>query len=80
MRGEQQHDVIYIPRQIDNYEEPEEELNRIKPISDGSTEPAWKKLRLLTPLFVIASMLCVYMANNKIVVAASGIILISLLS
>lgn len=80
VRGEQQHDVIYILRQIDNYEELEKELNRIKPISDGSAGPIWKKLRLLTPLLVIASMLCVYTINNKIVVAISGVLLIALLS
>jgi hypothetical protein len=72
IKGKESTDIIYVPAQIENPTELEEELSKIKPVGTKNTGQPLQKYQLLFPLFTLGLMLSVYMVTNKIVVAISG--------
>jgi hypothetical protein len=78
IKGKDPDDIIVILAQIDSYDQLEQALNQIKPIT-----PTSKSLRkvysLLIALAAITSMIFVYSCSNKIIVAASGSLFIGIM-
>lgn len=68
--------VIVVPSQVDNYDDLERSLARIKPITKKTREPFSKRYLGLIAVLPIALMAAVYLSNNKIIVGVSGTILV----
>ncbi|WP_426671771.1 hypothetical protein ACPPVU_11090 [Mucilaginibacter sp. McL0603] len=72
IKGKYPDDIIVIRAQIDKYDQLEEALNQIKPITQ--TSKSFRKIySLLIALVTITSMIFVYSSSNKIIVAISGL-------
>lgn len=72
VRGNKNRDIIYVPAQLERYDELEAALNGIQPVMTGNTEPRWKRIRLLVPLLLIPSLVVVFTAEGKFLVVLSG--------
>jgi hypothetical protein len=79
VRGKEPADVIIIPCQIDNNADLEVTLQSIRPISTKSTQPAIKRYSAVLPLLTLGLMVAVYTLTNKVVVATTGTLLISVM-
>jgi len=72
IKGKDPDDIIVILAQIDKYDQLEEALNQIKPITQ--TPKSFRKIySLLIALVTITSIIFVYSSSNKIIVAVSGL-------
>ncbi|MES2332444.1 MAG: hypothetical protein V4539_22750 [Bacteroidota bacterium] len=76
--GKDRSDIIGIPAQIENYDQLEEALQKIKIIDNKSSNSISQRYTLLTVLSV-GLMICVFTVTDKVIAAVTGILLISLL-
>ena len=75
IKGFDKTDIIYVPRQITNYEEFVTQLNAIKPIAPlQGAASIRRKLAPVLSLVFIALLITVYTATNKILVVIAGIL------
>lgn len=77
IKGSTAVDIIGIPSQIEAYDQLENMLIEIKPITVKTKEPLLQKYTGLLPILVLGLMAVVYISNNKFLVGASGIILLA---
>lgn len=80
IKGKEKEDIIGIPVQIENYHSLENELEKIQPIVVKRSTPFLEKYQSLSGLVSAGLMLCVYTANNKIIVGLTGSAFIALMS
>jgi hypothetical protein len=74
--GEHKNDVIYILPQIEEYVSIKGQLSAIKPISTTKSDAFWQKYAVafvFLPFFLMAGL---YMAHDKLIVGACGILLV----
>ena len=79
IKGIDKEDVIIIPSQIDNYFQLEATLQSISQIVAKDKVSLFQKYQSLTSLLTVGLMLCVYTVNNKIIVALTGTMLITIM-
>jgi hypothetical protein len=72
VRGKTTRDLIWIPAQIENYEQLEAALEQIKPVTNKGKTTSWIKIQALLSLVSIGLMICVYSVENKIIVGVAG--------
>lgn len=77
VKGKNANDII-IPPQIESYEQLEQMLNKIRPLTSVAVVPFMERYPLVTVLATILLMVCVFTVTNKIIVALSGSILIAI--
>jgi hypothetical protein len=70
---------IFVSVYLENYDELKNTLLSIEPITPQLPKNVLKKYPLMLPLFVAGLMACVYISYNKIIVAVSGLLLLSFL-
>jgi hypothetical protein len=63
---------IGIPAQIINYSELENQLNKIKPITEKTTQSLLERFGFFLVFIMIGLMAVVYIADNKVAVGLSG--------
>lgn len=84
IKGKAKTDIILVPPQINNYDQLENALKLIKPLAIPAAGTFLQKylgllITLTLVILTIGSMITVYMAQNKIIVAISGILFIGLM-
>jgi hypothetical protein len=79
IKGNSSVNLIGVPSQIDDYEKLEKSLAAIRQISTKSSVPFLQKLRGLLPILTIGLMAVVYISKVKIIVGASGTVLLVVL-
>jgi hypothetical protein len=72
IRGKKAQNLIIVPAQIDNYEQLEIVLQKICPITTKAREAFKQKIQVLLSFAAIGSMICVFVATNKILVGIGG--------
>ena len=72
VRGASAHDVIFIPKQIENPDELEMALEQIKPISNKSQKSNLQMIQAILSLASIGLMYCVALVDNKIIVGMAA--------
>jgi len=80
IKGKGKEDVIFVPAQIDNYQEMERILQGIWPIGNKEGNSFLEKFQSVLGIVALGLMICVFTLNNKIVVALTGSILITILT
>lgn len=78
VRGAGVHDVIFIPKQIENYDELEAALEQIKPISNKSQKSNLQMIQAILSLVSIGLMYCVALIDNKIIVAIAAVLFLGI--
>jgi hypothetical protein len=78
VRGVGAHDIIFIPKQIENYEELETALDQIKPISNKSQKSNLQIIQATLSLAGIGLMYCVILINNKIIVGIAAVLFLAI--
>jgi hypothetical protein len=78
VRGIGAHDVIFIPKQIENYDELETALDQIKPISNKSQKTNLQQIQAILSLIGIGLMYCVILVENKIIVAIAAVLFVAI--
>jgi hypothetical protein len=76
IKGNSSINVIIVPSQIEDYEKLEKSLSEIKQISTKISKPFLQKYRVLVSILTIGLMAAIYISADKIVVGASGVILL----
>jgi hypothetical protein len=79
IKGKSDVETILIPAQIDDYENLEILCNQIKPIEESQYLKFDEKYRIPFVLLILCCMTVVYVSDNKILVALSGLIVSSVL-
>lgn len=74
IRGER--DLIIIPKQIENYQELETRLNTIQEIGSKDNTSFYQKYQGLAGIVSAGLMYCVYVVEDKLIVAITGTLLI----
>jgi hypothetical protein len=72
VRGKTLNDMILIPAQIENYDQVEAALDKIKPVTTKGITTSALKLQVLLSLVAVGSMICVYSVENKIIVGTAA--------
>src|SRR5690349_17615300 len=72
IRGKKAQNLIIVPAQIDNYEQLEIVLQKICPITTKAQGAFKQKIQVLLSFVAIGSMICVFVATNKILVGTAG--------
>lgn len=78
--GLQKNQFIIISPYLEEYSELKRHLQLLQPFNEQEASNIFLKIPLLLPLITIGSMAAIYISNNKIIVAVSGIILMPLLA
>ena len=78
VRGTGAHDVIFIPKQIENYDELEAALDQIKPVSNKSQKSNLQLIQGILSLVGIGLMYCVILVNNKIIVGVAAVLFVAI--
>jgi len=78
VRGAGAHDVIFIPKQIENYDELEAALDQIKPVSNKSQKSNLQLIQGILSLVGIGLMYCVILVNNKIIVGVAAVLFVAI--
>jgi hypothetical protein len=79
IKGKSAQDLIIITKYISDYSLLEQRLNSIKEVDQKLSQPFMEKYRIVVSLFTVGLMAVVYLSFNKILVAASAVILIGML-
>jgi hypothetical protein len=79
IRGMYEHDVIQIPAGMERPGELEAALARIMPFTEGEQRSLLERFGWITGVMAIILMVVIRFVDNKLVVVASGILLIALL-
>ena len=79
IKGVSSKDIIFVPKQIEDYEKVEIVLNDIKTITTKNNSSIFTKARKLLPLLSGGSMASIYLVNDKIIVSISAIVLLIVL-
>lgn len=77
--GKKAGEMIFIPQQIEDYEELETRLNNLKPLNTSSSVRAIQWLQIGMPLVGLGLMVATFYSFNKIIVGVCGSLLIGLL-
>lgn len=77
IKGKDPADVIVVPLQIDNYFQLETALQQIQPIVEQHNVSFITKYQGLTGYIVVGLMICVYTVQNKIIIALTGIAVVT---
>jgi hypothetical protein len=80
VKGTMPGQIIFIPPQIENYNELEEALNRIMPINATASKSFLEKYRVLLSLANLSLLVTFYVVQNKIVTAVCGAIVVLYMS
>lgn len=71
--------MIAVPPQVENYNELEQLLNQIMPVTEKTKQPLYQKYSIVFSLAGLALMMVVYTVQNKIMVATGGTLLVGFL-
>ncbi|MFT3824491.1 MAG: hypothetical protein QM731_11245 [Chitinophagaceae bacterium] len=74
IKGLKANDLLYIPRYVENRELLEQELGKIQPITPAAPGKVKQWTRFALSLILIASMVTVYMSDNRLLVAISAVL------
>jgi len=80
VNGKNPKDTIIISSYIENYDQIKDLLKSITPIVKKNNQNLFQKYPYVIPVLTIAAIVAIYCSNNKIVIVASGLILIGTLS
>lgn len=80
VKGNSSINTIGIPSQIEDYEKLEKLLAEIKEITIKYNEPILQKFRALLSVLTIGLLAAVYISKDKVIVGASGLILLVVLA
>ena len=75
IKGRKSFDIIGIPSQVENYEQLENSLSKIRPVIYSSESSFKQKLTIPVSILTAILMATVYIATNKIIVGISGTLL-----
>ena len=79
IRGKASNELIIVPSQIDDYPDLEHALAQLKPATRQTGKPSLAKYSALIAILGLMLMITVYTVSNKIMVAISGTLLVSIL-
>jgi hypothetical protein len=79
IKGKHSTDLIIIPFQMEDYQDLEAALNKIRPVTNQVNKTFLQRFGALIPLPVIGLMIVVYAATNKILVAICGSLLLGIM-
>lgn len=80
IKGNNSKDFICIPSYIDGFAEIHQRLQQVRPIDINNKLPFWLKYQILLSVLTMGLMVCVFVVNNKWVVALSGSLFIALMT
>lgn len=79
IKGNKSVNFIIVPGQIENYNELEQLLNQIKPVSEKTKLPLLQKYSIIFSLLGLGLMIVLYTVENKVIIATCGTILVAVL-
>jgi hypothetical protein len=79
IKGLHRTDLIAIPRWLNENGQLEQELQKLAPITTDKRDPLMIRYRSLLVLLAVGMYICLYTFQNKVVIAASALVLVGLL-